>query len=220
MSWFVEEDEGAVGLCCHCRLQPLLPQPCQWSPCEGSPRALPPLLRFMISQHFVLPSFRKSRPVDDTLQRGLHLVQEHESTLRVIERDVGDATESVPDEYYEPVTVSLCPQERVLALDLINTGKEENFFKKVLAVFAYLCDEIHELHDIAAKDFFPELVMFGAPESGAEEEALPPPGLAEEQMGRMLPFLQKLSNFVERCHNCAVNLIQQLAKLYNGGSSD
>jgi hypothetical protein len=69
--------------------------------------------------------------VDDTLQRGLHLVQEHESTLRVIERDVGDTTESLPDSYFEPVTVNLSPPERVLALDLINTGKEEKFFKKV-----------------------------------------------------------------------------------------
>lgn len=69
--------------------------------------------------------------MDDTLQRGLHLVQEHESTLRVIERDVGDTTESVPNSYFEPVMVNLSPPERVLALDLINTGKEEKFFKKV-----------------------------------------------------------------------------------------
>lgn len=60
------------------------------------------------------------------------LVQEHESTLRVIERDIGDTTESVPTEYFDAVTVDLCPQERVLAFELIDTGKEEKFFKKVM----------------------------------------------------------------------------------------
>ena len=157
-----------------------------------------------------------SRPVDDTLQKVLHLVQEHETALRVIERDVGDVTESLPDEYHEAVSVNLSPSERVLALELINTGKEEKFFKKVLAVFAYLCDEIHELHEIAESTFYPKVTMFGVPKCGVDDEAMPPPGQAEEQLGRMLPFLQELSNFVERCHNCAVNLVQQLAKLYNG----
>ena len=49
---------------------------------------------------------------------------------------MGTATESLPDEYFAPVTVDLAPQERVLALDLINTGKEEKFFKKVGVICA------------------------------------------------------------------------------------
>ena len=148
------------------------------------------------------------------MQKSLHLVQEHEATLRGAERAVGTATESLPGEYYQPVSVDLAPQERVLGLDLINTGKEDKFFKKVLAVFAYLCDEINELHDVAETTLFSKITMFGVPKCGAEDETMAPPGQAEEQMGRFLPFLQELSNFVERCHNCAVNTIQQLAKLY------
>jgi WASH complex subunit 7 len=134
----------------------------------------------------------------------------------LIERAVGDTVESLPDEYSAAVTVNLCPQERVLALELIDSGKEEKFFKKVLAVFAYLCDEIHELNEIAENTFYPKVIMFGHSMSGVDDDSLPTPGRAEEQMGNMLPFLQELSNFVERCHNCAVNMIQQLAKLYNG----
>ena len=125
---------------------------------------------------------------------------------------MGDTINSLPDQYYEPVSVAVAPQERVLALELIHT--EEKFFKKVLAVFAYLCEEIHELNEIAETNFYPKLTMFGVPVSGSEE-AEPAPGQAEEQIGRILPLLQELSNFVNRCHDCAVNLVQQLAKLYN-----
>jgi hypothetical protein len=128
--------------------------------------------------------------VDDTLQRTLHLVQEHEKTLRILERGVGDTTESLTDEYYQPICIDLAPQERVLPLELINTGKEEKFFKKVLAVFGYLCDEIHELKDIAEGTFYPKVILFGYPQSGNNEDSVPLPGQAEEQMGRMLPFMQ------------------------------
>lgn len=112
------------------------------------------------------------------------------------------------------MTVDLAPQERVLGLDLINTGNEDNYFKKVLAVFAYLCDEINELHEVAEASLFAKVTMFGVPKCGAEDDAMAPPGQAEEQMGRFLPFLQELANFVERCHHCAANAVQQLAQLY------
>lgn len=154
-----------------------------------------------------------SRTIDDTLQKGLVLVQEHEATLRSIEDAVGDTVGSLPNEYFLPVSVNLNPQERVLALELIQT--EEHFLKKVLAVFAYLCDEIFELNEIAESKFFPTLLTFGVPLATQTDDEELPPGVAEEQMGRLLPLFQELSNFVNRCHDCAVNLVQQLAQLYN-----
>jgi hypothetical protein len=144
---------------------------------------------FEISGPQTCSPFYQNRPVDDTLQRTFQLVQEHESTLRSIERAVGDVTEALPDEYYQPISVNLCPQERVLALELLNTGKEEKFFKKVLAVFAYLCDEIRELNEIAEGTFYAKVIMFGTPKCGDDDESMIP-GRGEEQMGRMLPFLQ------------------------------
>jgi WASH complex subunit 7 len=186
-----------------------------------------------------------SRPVDDALQASLLFVQSHEASLREIENSVGDTVQSIPDEYYRPVAINMQPQERVLAMELINTGKEEKSFKKVLAVFAFLCDEIHELNDIAETHFYPKLLMFGTAASSAEDD-IALPGQAEEQMGRMLAFFQvrpfpsppplrgsyqlaphafshylgtnysqELSNFVERCQYCAVNVVQQLSKLYS-----
>ena len=34
-------------------------------------------------------------------------------------------------------------------------------------------------------------------------------------MGRMLPFFQDVSNFVDRCSSIAINVIHQLASLYH-----
>ena len=116
-------------------------------------------------------------------------MQSHEAALRELESSIGDNIQSLPEEYYRPVAINLQPQERVLTMELINTGKEEKFFKKVLAVFAFLCDEIRELNDIAESHFFPKLLMFGTAAS-SEDGEIAPPGQAEEQMGCVLPFFQ------------------------------
>uniref|UniRef100_A0A7S2WHU2 WASH complex subunit 4 n=1 Tax=Rhizochromulina marina TaxID=1034831 RepID=A0A7S2WHU2_9STRA len=156
-----------------------------------------------------------ARRVDGVLQRMLLLVQEHEATLRHLEHAIGDTICSVPDEYYQPVGVSLTPQERVLPLDLVSTHEDEHLFKKVLAVFVYLCDEIHELEDIAQHTFFPKLLVFGTALANEDPDAPSPPGVVEKQMGSVLPMLQELYNFVARCRDVAVNLVQQLSRLYS-----
>ena len=129
-----------------------------------------------------------SRPVDDALQSSLLFVQSHESSLREIECSVGDTVHPIHDEIFRPVAINLQPPERVLTMELINTGKEEKSFKKVLAVFAFPCDEIRELNDIAEESFYPKLLMFGS--AASTSDGVNPPGQAEEQMGHMLPFFQ------------------------------
>ena len=103
-------------------------------------------------------------------------------------------------------------------------GSRLAFLRKVLAVFAYLCDEIHELSEVAEAHFFPRLAMFGEPLSGHDDDddGAPArdafgaaPASREIAVGRLVPFLQELSNFVERCHACCVNMVHQLAALYN-----
>ena len=163
------------------------------------------------------------RPIEQQLQRELVFVQEHEATLRGIELAITDATAQVPREDHSiPVRFHFHPTERVPALELVNTG--EKFLRKVLAVFAYLCDEIHELSEVAEAHFFPRLAMFGEPLSGDDDDDGgesrrdafgSAPASREIAVGRLVPFLQELSNFVERCHACCVNMVHQLAALYN-----
>jgi WASH complex subunit 7 len=83
--------------------------------------------------------------------------------------------------------------------------------RQVLMVFVYLCEETRELVQMAETNFFPTLMIFG--ESAMPQEDLVA-GDGERRMGRMLPFLQELSNFVDRCYSIALNAVQQLSSLY------
>ena len=41
------------------------------------------------------------------------------------------------------------------------------------------------------------------------------PGALEVEMGNMIPLLQQMSNFSERCNQVVLNLVQQLCSLYS-----
>lgn len=94
--------------------------------------------------------------------------------------------------------------------DLIKTDNE--LFNKVLTVFSVLCDEISELKVTVEDNFYPALIMFGQAMHG--EEADVQAGEDEVHIGRMLPFFQDISNFVDRCNAITINMIHQLASLY------
>lgn len=80
-------------------------------------------------------------------------------------------------------------------------------------MFAVLCDEVSELKLNAETSFYPALIMFGQAKHGDDEVISP--GEDELYMGRMLPLLQRMANFVDRCHLVAENMIHQLASLYH-----
>ncbi|RHY31429.1 hypothetical protein DYB32_003505 [Aphanomyces invadans] len=82
----------------------------------------------------------------------------------------------------------------------------------VLTVFAVLCDEISELKVTVEDNFYPALIMFGQAKHGDKGDVKP--GEDEVHIGRMLPFFQDISNFVDRCNAIATNLVHQLASLY------
>ncbi|EGB07736.1 hypothetical protein AURANDRAFT_27432, partial [Aureococcus anophagefferens] len=86
--------------------------------------------------------------------------------------------------------------------------------RKVLAVFAFVGDEVRELGELAEAHFLPALLCFGE-RPASDPDAPRATGELEEELGRALPFLQELANFVERCHACALNITQQLAALYS-----
>jgi WASH complex subunit 7 len=157
---------------------------------------------------------------DDHVQKSLLFIQSHESLLRNIEGAIRETASEGKDHHIKPIKISTEQLERVYAQDLISTENED--VRKALTVLVYLCDEISQLKDIAESKFYRPLLIFG-------QNALDPTGgsdsedkltISKEKMiGKILPFLQELSNFIDRCYAVTVNLIQQLASLFNPKSS-
>lgn len=138
-------------------------------------------------------------------------------------KDVEEATRSTPFETpelnYCPIRIGLEPTERVFPHDLIHSDNQQ--LAKVMTVFVYLCDEINELKDMAETKLYGPLVSFGqlpcsasVDDEGTDGEVLPA-GARERMLGRILPTLQELSNFIDRCYFVAVNLVQQVSALMN-----
>ncbi|ETV96488.1 hypothetical protein, variant 2 [Aphanomyces invadans] len=150
------------------------------------------------------------QPIREQLQKGLEIVNEHTSKLKEIEDALSAAMSEVWGYWADPIQLHLHPAERVDVQDLIRTDNE--LFNKVLTVFAVLCDEISELKVTVEDNFYPALIMFGQAKHGDKGDVKP--GEDEVHIGRMLPFFQDISNFVDRCNAIATNLVHQLASLY------
>lgn len=141
------------------------------------------------------------------LQKFLSLAQSYEADLLTVRAEVAeDRVTWWSDERAVAVRIEATAPERAPTLELAQTG--ERSLRKIMSVFAFVSDEVRELVEMAEVYFVPGLSCFG---EGREEEAT----TREVEFGRTLPFLQELSNFVERCHACALNLVQQLAALYS-----
>ena len=164
-------------------------------------------------------------PIDEHIQNTLIFIQTHESTLHNL-KNITRITESFQDNVSSPA-IKFCfdSVERVLPQDLALTDNE--IIRKSITVLVFLCDEINQLKEIAETRFYRSLLMFGnnPPEPpvieqrllkhGREEASFDQPGMKEKMMGRVLPFLQELSNFIDRCYSVCLNLVQQVASLMN-----
>lgn len=154
----------------------------------------------------------QKRPGEQHTQSMLSFVQAHQAGLLELQEKVAGAIVEVPDSHYRPIKLNLEPTERVLPQDLVPTDNE--LLRKVLTVLVYLCDEVHELKNTAESTFYGPLISFGTTGKADEPEDVPL-GDREVQMGRIIPLLQELSNFVDRCYSVCVNFVQQLSCLYN-----
>lgn len=137
--------------------------------------------------------------------------------LHSIDNKTRKTISSASNSHDKAIKIATDPIERVLPSDLLLT--ENGPLKKVLTVLVFLCDEISQLKEIAESRFYRSLVLFGshAPEvkPSDEDHALGKPGYKERMIGKFLPFLQELSNFVDRCYNVALNMVQQMSSLMN-----
>ncbi|KAL3664094.1 hypothetical protein V7S43_010979 [Phytophthora oleae] len=152
----------------------------------------------------------QEQPIREELQRGLAIINDHTTKLKEIEDAITAAMSEVWGYWADPIQLYLHPAERVDVQDLIKTDNE--LFNKVLTVFSVLCDEISELKVTVEDNFYPALIMFGQARHGEEEEVKG--GEDEVHIGRMLAFFQDISNFVDRCNAITINMIHQLASLY------
>jgi WASH complex subunit 7 len=163
------------------------------------------------------------RPIDEHVQNTLLFIQKHESILQNINAATRITPMASSDNHARPIRMATESFERVLPQDLIFTDNEH--VRKSVTVLVFLCDEISQLKEIAETRFFRPLLMFGQnpPDAvdfekskkpkKAEEPLFDQPGMKEKMIGKFLPFLQELSNFIDRCYSVCLNLVQQLASL-------
>jgi WASH complex subunit 7 len=168
------------------------------------------------------------RPIDEQVQNTLVFIQNHESMLQSIDKATRISALNSTDAHTRPIKLATESFERVLPQDLIFTDNEQ--IRKSVTVLVFLCDEISQLREIAETRFYRPLLMFGqnphdpvdferlhkgANSSSAQlpDPLFDQPGMKEKMMGKFMPFLQELSNFIDRCYSVCLNLIQQLASL-------
>lgn len=138
--------------------------------------------------------------------------------------DIEDALdESLGDAWdisLDPIALETAPHEQASLADLIQT--DNKVFNKVMTVLVSLCVEIADLKREAESKFYAPLLLYGDGEEaseGSSNDDDPSTGDSQLQIGRMLPFLQRLSVFADRVHLVVKNVVQQLAALYSPRST-
>uniref|UniRef100_T1J3X6 WASH complex subunit 4 n=1 Tax=Strigamia maritima TaxID=126957 RepID=T1J3X6_STRMM len=147
--------------------------------------------------------------IDNQIKKSDNFLEEYSYQLRDIESSLVDFSSDTWDIEQDPIKLEFCPFEQATLLQLINT--DNKILNKVITVLATLCCEIDELTQEADVKFYNTLLYYGEgePVNGLEE------GEAQLFIGRLMPFLQKLSGFVNRCYEVTKNVIHQLASLHN-----
>eukprot|EP01040_Poterioochromonas_malhamensis_P008770 gene8770-9504_t len=177
------------------------------------------------------------KPIDEQVQLLFTFIQQHEQQLEKIhELNCHELLQRNTKRHQHPtITLLNDSQERVAPQELIPNNIQENL-RKTLLVLIYLGEEITQLKEIAELKFYKPLCLFGnlpvenwdnrkdanSDDNKASSNHQYTPlvntehiGVKEKMLGNFLPFLQELSNFIERCHLVVLNLIQQLSALYH-----
>uniref|UniRef100_A0A8B9JC50 WASH complex subunit 4 n=1 Tax=Astyanax mexicanus TaxID=7994 RepID=A0A8B9JC50_ASTMX len=135
-------------------------------------------------------------------------LEEYSSQLKAIEEALDDSIGDVWDFTLDPIALQLIPYEQSSLLELIKT--ENKVLNKVITVYAALCSEVKKLKYEAETKFYNGLLYYG--EGGS---------LSEFCVNYFLFFctMQELSCFVSRCFEVVVNIVHQLAALYNSNKA-
>ena len=165
------------------------------------------------------------RPIDEHVQNTLIFIQKHENLLHTLDNGTRKSDIISSESHTKPIRLTTESYERVLPQDLIYTDNEH--IRKSITVLVFLCDEIHQLKEIAETRFYRPLLIFGTNPPDKidfnkskkplkhEELLFDQPGMKEKMIGKFLPLLQELSNYIDRCYSVCLNIIQQLSSLMN-----
>ncbi|KAM8892117.1 WASH complex subunit 4 isoform 1-T2 [Spinachia spinachia] len=140
-------------------------------------------------------------------------LEEYTCQLRGIEEALDDSIGDVWDFTLDPIGLKLLPYEQSSLLELIKT--DNKVLNKVITVYAALCSEVKKLKYEAETKFYNGLLYYGEGVSNSSVVE----GESQIQMGRFISFLQELSCFVSRCYEVVVNIVHQLAALYNSNKA-
>uniref|UniRef100_A0A672RQ52 WASH complex subunit 4 n=1 Tax=Sinocyclocheilus grahami TaxID=75366 RepID=A0A672RQ52_SINGR len=138
-------------------------------------------------------------------------LEEYTAQLQGIEEALDDSIGDVWDFTLDPIALKLLPYEQSSLLELIKT--DNKVLNKVITVYAALCCEVKKLKYEAETKFYNGLLYYGEGDTSMVE------GESQIQMGRFISFLQELSCFVSRCFEVVVNMVHQLAALYNSNNA-
>lgn len=167
------------------------------------------------------------KPIDEQIQSTFEFIQQHERNLEKINAANYESILAKKSET-DTAPIRFAPGiiEKVLPQDLLREDTQEHI-RKVLIVLIFLADEINELKQIAESRFYSPLTMFGqVPLPIVDPNSANPPsedddptlelqktGYKERMIGHILPLLQELCNFVDRCYAVLRNLVQQVSGL-------
>jgi len=142
-------------------------------------------------------------------------IEKYGKQLHEIENALDETLSEVWDSTLAPIQLNAQPYEQTNILQLIRT--DNKVFNKIITVFASLCLEIQQLQTQAKDTLYAPLKLLGEKVGNGVEESgvLASEGDAQIQFGKLFPFLQDLSLFVDRVYAITKNVIHQLASLYN-----
>ena len=108
------------------------------------------------------------RLIDTHIQDTLSFIQKHEEQLLGIEESRNTfADDKTP---HRSIRIALDPPGKISVNDILHSNDStEHSLRKVLIVLSFLCDEVHELKEIAEEKFFPSLIIFGRSPRGENE---------------------------------------------------
>lgn len=171
-------------------------------------------------EDFDFDDISQKRPIDEQVQAELSFILQHEDMLKsTVNKD--DTIADAPNSYYKAFRVATDPKERILAQDFF-VAPDNPQLRKTLTVLVYLCDEITDLVEIADDKVFGPISMFGLKpvkpsddtgEDNGDGDDEYKMGEREALLGKFLPTLQEIRNFVDRCYCLGLNMVQQLGSL-------
>lgn len=107
------------------------------------------------------------------------------------------------------ISIDTSPRAEVTCNSLVQT--DNKLFNKVIIVFAFLCDEAAAMRE-RAKLLLPALLLLSEPPVDAVTGE---PARAEAIAASALPLLFTVQQFIGRANSVAINLVHQLASLYD-----